>query len=149
MQEIGGRIPRGRDCHVNPDGTLCLAVAEEMWIKCQCRFDLRSFLAGPLRTFLLSNSLVEQGAAWPHGERSHGAVGICEFYQEAVGFGDARQVLDLLRYLCKPRLKGHWPCPCGSEKNMRHCHHETIAQLHARVPTEVFERSLTFLRSRA
>jgi hypothetical protein len=117
VQEIGGRIPRTRDRHVNPDGTLCLAVAEELWIKWQGRFDLRSFLAGPVRTFLLCNSLVEQGGAWPHGERSHGAAGICEFYKEALGFGEIGQIRELLRVCARSALKDTGSVRAGSARN--------------------------------
>jgi hypothetical protein len=51
VREIGGRIPREMDRHVNGDGSLCLAVAEEMWIKWKEKFEVDNFLEGPVRTF--------------------------------------------------------------------------------------------------
>ena len=81
VREVGGRIPHNLlNRHVNADGTLCLGVAEDMWIKWGGKFDISNFLEGPVRTFLIGSSLVENGKAWPHGERSHGAAGVCEFY---------------------------------------------------------------------
>jgi hypothetical protein len=147
VMEIGGRIPRVLDRHVFSNGTLCLGVAEDMWIKWGGRFDIGSFLEGPVRTFLIGNSLVEQGEGWPFGERAHGAAGMFEFYKEAVGFDGARKIGTLLSYLAKERIKGHWPCPCGSGKNLRDCHRAPIYELHAKVPRQVFARSLAILRS--
>ena len=33
VMEIGGRIPRLPDRHVNPDGTLCVGVGEDIWME--------------------------------------------------------------------------------------------------------------------
>ncbi|WP_167434446.1 SEC-C metal-binding domain-containing protein [Mesorhizobium helmanticense] len=27
------------------------------------------------------------------------------------------------------KVKGHWPCPCGSGKNLRNCHDDRVRQL--------------------
>jgi hypothetical protein len=147
--EIGGRIPRVPDRHVSGDGSLCLAVPEDLWLACEGNFELPKFIEGPVRTFLLRNSLVEQGQGWPHGERAHGADGICQFYGEAIGIDQPAKVLQALHYLSKERVKGHWPCPCGSGKTMRNCHLEAILKLHARIPRRVIEHSIgAFTRSR-
>jgi hypothetical protein len=130
---------------VNDDGTLCLAVVEEMWIKWNGKFDITNFLEGPVRTFLIGNSLVQNGKAWPHGERSHGAAGVCEFYQETVGIGEPEQVLRLLGYLSKDRIKGHWPCPCGSGSKLRNCHRVSILQLHGHIPPRVIKYSINIV----
>ncbi len=147
VREVGGRIPRELDRHVNSDGSLCLAVSEDMWIKWNGKFDVANFLEGPIRNFLIGNSLVELGHKWPYGERAHGSAGVCEFYREAVGIGKPEQVLQLLGYLSKERVKGHWPCPCGSGRNVRNCHRETILQLHAQIPPRVIKDSMTVVRS--
>jgi hypothetical protein len=147
VREVGGRIPRSPDRHVNADGTLCLAVAEELWTKWAGKFDLPNFLEGPVRTFLISNSLVEVGKAWPHGERAHGSAGVCEFYQETIGIGEPEQVLQLLGYLSKDRIKGHWPCPCGSGRKLRNCHSERILPFHDRIPRQVVQYSMSIVQN--
>jgi hypothetical protein len=145
-KEIGGRIARCVDRHINLDGSLCLGVPEELWLKFAGKFDIVSYLEGPVRTFLISNSLVELGHSWPHGERSHGAAGIFEYYKETLGF-DAAQTRQLLEHLAKGVLKGHWACPCGSGQVVRRCHLTQIRELQARVPVEVFKHSLTVIQS--
>src|SRR5262249_55744752 len=142
VREVGGRIPCVPDRHVNPDGTLCLAVPEEMWIKWKGKFDIGSFLEGPVRTFLIGNSLIEHGKEWPHGERPHGAAGVCEFYRDAVGIGEPNKVLQLLSCLAKERIKGHWVCPCGSGRIIRNCHRQPIFEMHAKLPPDVIKYSL-------
>ncbi len=143
--EIGGRIPREPDRHINGDGSLCLAVAEDLWIRSDGDFELSRFLDETVRTFLLRNSLVEAGEQWPHGERAHGASGICEFYGEAIGIAEAADVMRLLGCLRKERIKGHWECPCGSGKIIRDCHFEAILKLHSRIPRSVIGSSMVKL----
>ncbi|MFX8778197.1 hypothetical protein ABTM50_20220, partial [Acinetobacter baumannii] len=65
--ETGGRIPRTPDRHVFVDGALCLGTPLALWIALQGDFSLSRVLDGPVRNFLIGNSLVEQGEAWPHG----------------------------------------------------------------------------------
>lgn len=139
--EVGGRIPRVSDRHVNPDETLCLGVNEEIWMQCES-LEIGDFLEGPVRSYLIGNSLVEQGQPWPHGERSHGAAGVQEFYAETTGISDARKIVALLQILQRDKVKGHWPCPCGSGNIIRKCHADIMYRLHQRIPRAVIEHSI-------
>lgn len=145
--EIGNRIPRSRDRHVNPtDGTLCLGLPEEIWKIGSEGFELSTYLEGPVRTFLIGNSLFERGEKWPHGEWAHGASGICQFYGEKIGFSDPATVCQLLEMLSKRRIKGHWLCPCGSGRKLRKCHVAQVMQLHRTLPPSAIKYSLQKLR---
>ncbi|MFN0217361.1 MAG: hypothetical protein ACKVP4_00960 [Hyphomicrobium sp.] len=131
VYEIGGRIPRTDAYHVNADGSLCLGVPEELWIKHVGRFEIDVILDGPLRTFLLGATDKLKGRDWPYGERAHGPQGLCQFYAPVIGSSDPLHVLDLIQMLSAKRIKGHWPCPCGSNLQLRKCHGEPIRELHA------------------
>lgn len=128
--ETGDRIPRVMDRHVYPaTGALCLGVGEELWLATNGDFSLDKVIDIPVRNFLIGNSLVEQGQEWPSGERSHGTRGILEFYAGLLGVKDERSLLRFLVSHLRGKVKGHWPCPCGSGSVLRRCHGEGLKQL--------------------
>lgn len=138
--ETAGRIPRTTDRHTFTDGALCLGTPIALWIELQGRFTVERILDMPVRSFLIGNALVEEGQPWPHGERSHGAAGILEHFGELIGTSDDWTVAKLLLDLVNEKVRGHWPCPCGSGRIIRQCHREAIEKLR-QVPKEELARS--------
>jgi hypothetical protein len=135
LREIGGRIPRTQDNHINvPSGEVCLFVPDERWRIYPRGSTLLDFLNGPLRNYFIGYSLFELGEPWPFGQRSHGAEGIFEYYSELLGTDDRRVVIRYLECMSKPTLKGHWECPCGSGKRIRNCHQTTLNDLRLKIP---------------
>jgi len=133
VREVGGRIPRTSDCHINPDGSACLFLPDEASIKLPKDLSFRNFLDGPVRNFFIGQSLVELNQPWPSGERPHGAAGILEFYRELLGTQDLAIVRKYLEYLGKKEIKGHWPCPCGSGRKLRKCHRAQVYALREKI----------------
>jgi hypothetical protein len=144
--EIGGRIPRTPERHVNPTGTLCVCLPDAYWAANPRGLTVLQFLAGPVRNFLLGNSLVERGEPWPFGEWDHGGKGAEDFYGDLVGTRDATAIHEYLVCLSKPKLKGHWTCPCGSGKRLRDCHLGLVRDLRERVPSRVATKALEQIR---
>lgn len=135
--ETGGRIPREPDRHVFQEpGCLCLGVPLALWMQLKGDFSLPTVLDIPVRNFLIGNSLVERGEPWPHGDRSHGVDGVLEFYGDLLGTSDPMAIARFLLALVKEKVRGHWPCPCGSGKIIRNCHKEAVQALRD-VPREV------------
>lgn len=122
--ETGGRIPWELDRHVLPIGALCLGVPLRLGIALKGRFDIESILEIPVRNFLIGNSLVERGEDWPHGDRAHGVAGILEEFDELIGTDDKMRVSRFLLDVLQGKIRGHWPCPCGSGLVLRKCHRE-------------------------
>ena len=58
--EIGCRIPREIDRHVFEDGSLCLGAPLALWIQLGGDYSIERVIEGPLRSFLIGNSLVEE-----------------------------------------------------------------------------------------
>lgn len=139
--ETGGRIPREMDRHVFPDsGCLCLGVPLALWIQLKGDFSLQTVLDIPVRNYLIGNSLVERGEPWPHGDRSHGVAGVLEFYGDLLGNSDPMTIANFLLSIVKGKVRGHWPCLCGSGKIIRNCHKDAVEQLRL-VPTWVLAQS--------
>jgi hypothetical protein len=139
VEEIGGRIPRTADRHINPDGNACLLVPEE-WLLSQDQ-SFKAFLSGPMKSFFLGQFLVEAGMGWPFGERSHGHEGLIEAYMELLGIDDPSRVAAYLDCLRKKALKGHFDCPCGSKRRLRNCHRAELQELSKRIPPDIAQQA--------
>lgn len=142
--ETAGRIPREVDRHVYPDHSLCLGTPLSLWIDLDGDFAIERVLDIPVRNFLVGNSLVEEGQPWPYGDRSHGAAGIVEHLRELIGSSDTFVVAQFLINILQCKIKGHWPCPCGSGQIIRKCHREAVEKMR-RVPPYVVDHALDLI----
>ena len=133
--EVGGRIPRIADPHhVNGDGSLCVVLPEAFWYEYPEGLSLSEYLQGPLRHHLAGQAMLLRGEPWPAGEWGHGFEGMFQFYQELFGTRDSKQLQGFLDLVSRDRVKGHWICPCGSGKKLRHCHGEQVSEVRDRLP---------------
>ncbi len=149
VREVGGRIPRTADCHMNAKGEACLFLPDERWQVYPRGTTLLEFLNGSVRNFFLGQSLFRLTGEWPFGQRRHGAAGIREYYAELLGTNDLRVILGYLECLSRPVLKGHWDCPCRRGKRLRDCHRGQIDDLRTKIPPPVARRSWEALRAEA
>ena len=79
---------------------------------------IRVFLGGPMRDYFLGQSLVLRGECWPHGEWSHGAKGVWEYYEDLFETTDRPQIKRYLLALGYPNRRGRVECPCGSRRRL-------------------------------
>jgi hypothetical protein len=139
--EIGNRVRRGvQDWHVSGDGSLCVGLHEELWLKYGGRFELKEYLEGPLHSYFVGVCEKLAGRPWPWGEWAHGEPALREFYSKIIDTDDLERLKDLLMMLESDSIKGHWCCPCGSGKEMRRCHLFSIKDIHAKLPKAMFTR---------
>jgi hypothetical protein len=136
--EIGGRIPREADRHVFLDGALCLGTPLAFWIELGGNFELQYVLDGPVRSFLIGNSLVEQGENWPHGEYAHGAAGLLQDLAERLGTDRPVMVATFLQALAAGGATKHSRCPCTSGRKIFKCHYAGFRELR-RIPSDVLD----------
>jgi hypothetical protein len=146
VREIGGRIARTQDHHVNEaQGDICLFVREERWRVYPPGASFLDFLNVPVHNYFLGESLVELGEARPFGERSHGIAGIIEYYAEELETNDLDIIIRFVECLSKESMPGHHPCPCGSGKKLRQCHQFKLWDLQGKIPPTVARESLRHL----
>jgi hypothetical protein len=104
------------------------------WITLRGDFRIDPVIDGPMRSYLLGNSLVDEDEPWPHGDRAHGAAGILEHLGELIGTTDpfvaGRFLIDIL----KGKVRGRWMCPCGG-CIIRKCHREAVDALRSAPPS--------------
>jgi hypothetical protein len=142
--ETGCRIPREADRHTFVDGALCLGTPLDLWMKLGGDFKLERMLDGPIRSFLVGNSLVEQGDKWPHDERPHGATGLVEHLAEQLGTDKPFMIATFLEAVAVGSVSKHSPCPCVSGRKILKCHLEGFKALR-RVPSDVLNQTARFI----
>jgi hypothetical protein len=134
VKEVGGRIPRVPERHINSaDGSACLYLPEDLAVRCREPFDILGFLNGPVRAYFLGQAGVELGVPFPLGEWGHGAEGMKQLLTELLGFDDITTCIKVLDALSGKVVKGHWSCPCGSNRKLRDCHESHIRRLHGQL----------------
>jgi len=148
VRETGGRIPRSDDRHINmADGTACVLLPDERWRFWPPSSSLLKYLSGPLRSFFLAQTMVEEGEPWPFGQWAHGAKGVFQYYGELLNTTDLRVITTYLDYLAAKKVKGHWACPCRSGKKLRDCHFDEVKDLREKISRKDAEKSFTALKA--
>ena len=127
--EIGGRIGADYD-HLNPDGTLCLAVPIEQRRLFLEQPTLLGFVNLLLVPYLYGYSFWRKHGHHPFGESPHGAEGILGHYVDTLGLRDPVAALAVISFLFEHRYRGHHDCPCGSGRRVRVCHGPALRALH-------------------
>lgn len=128
VREVGERIPRIPDRHINPDGTACLYVPDEEYKFLTSKTELTEFLDNTIRCFFYSQTHFEKGGNWPFGERSHGILGIFEYYKELTDIDTFQDLKTLLRLSLKKKLRPWYICFCG--KKITQCEkHKEVTRL--------------------
>lgn len=141
--EIGGRIPRIPDRHINFNGSACVALPEDIIVATGgAAMALSAFLDGPVRSYFLAQAVFEREGRWPFGERAHGDEGRREFYFELLGTRDLEVAARYLTVLAASRIHRQWFCPCGRREKVRRCHGDELEQLRRRVSPRVAARLL-------
>jgi hypothetical protein len=148
VREIGGRIPWLAERHVNADGSACVCLPDDYFLRFPGPFDLLTFLAGPVRDYFLGQALVERGDPWPHGEWPHGTEGSSEWFTEFVKALPPETARAYLQTFALKELKGHVSCPCGSGRRVRACHWPLLQRLRGRIPMKLAREVLDDLRRR-
>ncbi|NJM78074.1 MAG: hypothetical protein HC852_22760 [Acaryochloridaceae cyanobacterium RU_4_10] len=137
VYEVGGRLPRKPDHHINPDGSACVMIPDDRWRCFSIGAPFLDYLDGPLHNFFLSQTSFSETGTWPFGQWEHGVKGIYEYYQCLIGIKDNLTVCRFLQILAKNNLKKHYDCPCASGKIIKHCCLNKIRDLRGKVSIEV------------
>ena len=123
LREIGGKIPREADFHVNSDGTLCLGSRIRLMGRLQEDPTVLGFSKSCIVPYLYAMSLkLLLGHGFIFGELLHGFHGELDDYRELLGLTDNNQVVPaLLCLLKKKRVANKMACPCGCNRRLGKC----------------------------
>ncbi len=137
--EIGGRIPPSY--HKNPDGSLCLGPSLDVERRFQDKPSLLGFTEGLLVPFLYGFSCTLAGHEPPFGQYAHGGAGLVQFYMKEIGLTSGIEVERFLRTLANG-VRGHWDCPCGSNRRVRACYGPKLLELAGLQDAAAFEKEV-------
>lgn len=123
VKEVGERIERTIENHVNYDDTLCLGVTAEVKKELTSNYTLLEFVEKIVINYLSQYSFKEKHGFWPYGESAHYTEGVLDFYKEEYGLKTYEDVVEFLRELslAKQRPKGYKRCTCGCGKLIKNC----------------------------
>ena len=123
VTEIGQRIPRFGEYHVNRDGTLCLGSPLRLLLKLSGSPTLLGFAESCLVPYLFAIShKLRNGGALPFGELDHEAPGLIADYMDLFCLKNSQQVLQAFDALGKKkRTANKLPCPCGCGVRLGRC----------------------------
>lgn len=123
FEELGGKIPRNPDHHVNPDGTLCLGSELRLLKQLRDTPDISLFIENSLIPYLYAQSHKRIfGGDFVFGELQHGALGIFEDCEHLFYLKGKEAVVYALELLGKKRRKANkCICPCGCSRKLKQC----------------------------
>lgn len=142
LYEVGGRtqgIARKwalrdiRNLHRNPQGHACVCVPQEEASRFPAGSDLSVFIDNLCRDYLFGLSFFDAHGRWPWGERSHGPLGLLEFYADTTEQLTASSVdAVIMSFAADPKWREYHRqfrrpsaqrfCICGSRRPFQTCH---------------------------
>ena len=134
--ETGGSIP----IHFHrfrKSGKLCLGAPIELARVFSQDRTLIHYINKLLIPYLFSFTYFREHNDMPHGELSHGSLGLAEYYGEFFSAG-LIAVMKLLKLLSDNFAPPLMPCPCGSGRNLKDCHGPRLDELKLLMPSERF-----------
>lgn len=112
--------------HFYTDGSFCLGSPMELNLSAMDN-NISDYLIKHLDAYLYSATyFTKYNGQFPFGERSHGSLGIIEFWKEYLCTEDIITIYKLLKYISLDKYRGHDLCPCGSNNKVRNCHGDKI-----------------------
>lgn len=112
--------------HINLDNTLCLTTDIEMQLELGESITIKRWIEDYVKPYFFSYCYYKRYGVFPFGERRHGIYGYIDFFKEYFKLEDIQACFKILHYICTKGYRGHDLCPCGSGKNIRNCHKDSI-----------------------
>ena len=148
--ELGNKIPRSGDYHINPDGTLCLGSPIRLIMELKNNRDLTTFCTNFLAPFIYAVTLKRHhNIHWIFGELEHGNKGEISDYQSMFEVKCKDEVLGCLKALsCRKRVANKLKCPCMCGQKLSFCDKRfKLNTFRNKVSRKIFRKSVNRLSS--
>lgn len=149
VKEVGGRIPRTNDYHINPDNSLCLGSTLALMKGLFDDPSLLGFIDRFVVGFLLNASIkLRDGGDFVTGALGHGVPGLLFDYRQRFGLETGNQVVSVLELLSlKKRIANKRDCPCRCGHRLGRCRlHNVLNEYRKIAPRSWFSRHCSELR---
>ena len=123
VTELGNKIPRNGNYHVNGDGTLCLGSPLRLLLRLSKNPTVGGYASDCLVPYLYAIShKLTFGGELPFSELGHGTPGMLQDYVDLFSVKGPEQARLALRMLgLKKRRANKHLCPCGCGKKLGKC----------------------------
>lgn len=145
--EVGRKIPRVGNWHINEDDTCCVGTSAEQFRKLYQRMTLLNWVEEFAVPFFANYIYRIEKGEYYNGEWSHGSKGIFEYYAELYGIIDLSLLLQRLRYCSDSEIKSrNSPCFCNSGKKYKRCY--LLQPEHHRhfIPKKIIRKDVSLLQ---
>jgi hypothetical protein len=147
VRETIGRLPKILNRHFNGDDTACLFLKDESYKHYTPQSTIVDFLDVCVKSFFVWQIEYDLTGGKPtRNARGHGLDGTIEFYKEELGVDSVAAIVQFLEYHTSKKVKGHWPCFCGSHKELRRCHLDKVNDLRKKIRRSYALNSLSDLK---
>tara|TARA_B100000609_G_C17174531_1_gene413587 strand:- start:84 stop:734 length:651 start_codon:yes stop_codon:yes gene_type:complete len=148
VREVGDKIPRNGDYHVNGDGSLCLGSPLRLLLKIRKNPGVGGFVDSCLIPYLYAVShKLKYGGEFVFGELKHQQPGMIEDYIDILGLHDEAGIREAVSLLAiKKRIANKKTCPCGCGKRLGVCpFHHKLNELRKAAPVSWFRQHAKML----
>lgn len=140
VYEIEGKIPEDFD-HFMKAGNFCLGVPVEVRRQFAQHRNLLCFIEDQIIPYLFTYSYKRDHGTLPFGERSHGTIGLIEYYSEFLETS-VITCMKLIKCLADDFAPPLMACPCGGGHKLRDCHGPKLTELRPHLSPKQFETEL-------
>lgn len=134
--ETEAKIPKEFG-HFMKMGDFCLGAPVEVRRKFAQHKNLLCFIDEQVIPYLFAYSYKRDHGAVPFGERSHGSLGLIEYYVEFFG-SSGIAAMKLLKCLADDTASPLMACPCGKGNKLKDCHGPKLDELRLFFPPKHF-----------
>lgn len=146
IKELGERIPRRDDNHLNCAGELCLGSPLRLLVMLSEEPTLTGFAEKCIIPYLFATSRrLATGGEFAFGELEHGPDGLLQDYALLFGVDSPVKAMGVLRILAlKKRVGNKRHCPCGCGRRVTKCklHKKLVAMRTLACPSRFMSEAL-------
>jgi len=147
VRELGERIPRKADNHLNRAGELCLGSPLRLLVLLAEAPTLLGFAEKCIIPYLFATSRrLTDGGELAFGELEHGPDSILQDYASLFGVDSAMKALGVLHILSmKKRMGNKRRCPCGCGRRLTTCKlHKRVVKMRALASRSRFKAEMLY-----
>lgn len=148
VTEVGDRIPRSPENHINEDGSLCLGSPLQLLVELGQDATLVGYFKNCLIPYLYALTRHLDGSQpWVFGELEHGNRGLYRDYAKLLGLQTPEQVRKAFELLSlQKRRANRRLCPCGCQRPVGRCRfNRRLAQMRLLTHRSWFREQLASL----
>jgi len=126
LYEVGGKIPKIPDWHINEIGSCCITVPLIEITACKKGLSVSNFIERHAKPYLFNQAHRLYKGIYADEEFSHGVFGIWEHYEDLFHEKNKSSIIGHLNKILKIEFGKKTQCFCGKRAKFRKCHQDVF-----------------------